>query len=48
LRDLVNRIDPILFGRRFEKTNEIMAVPQLLDHLADAGQLEGAPLNRSI
>jgi predicted transposase YbfD/YdcC len=97
LRDLVNRIDPILFGRCFqdwiaalwpdrhdliaidgktsrrthdkrkglkalhtlsayatnarltlaqlsvpEKTNEITAIPELLDQLADAGQLKGA------
>jgi predicted transposase YbfD/YdcC len=97
LRDLVNRIDPVLFQRCFnswvaavwpdrhefiaidgktsrrthdhrkglkalhtlsayattarltlaqlgvpEKTNEITAIPELLDHLAEAGQLEGA------
>jgi predicted transposase YbfD/YdcC len=97
LRDLVNRVDPILFGRCFEnwigelwperhdliaidgktsrrthdkrnglkalhtlsayatnarltlaqlsvpeKTNEITAIPELLDHLADARQLQGA------
>jgi predicted transposase YbfD/YdcC len=97
LRDLVNRIDPILFGRCFEswiaalwpgrhdliaidgktsrrtgdkrkglkalhtlsayasnarltlaqlsvseKTNEITAIPELLDHLAEANQLKGA------
>src|SRR6202163_4786212 len=97
MRKLVNRVDPILFGRCFaswvaalwpdrhdliaidgktarrthdrrkglkalhtlsayattarltlaqlgvpEKTNEITAIPELLDHLAEAGQLEGA------
>jgi predicted transposase YbfD/YdcC len=27
-----------------EKTNEITAIPELLDHLAEAEQLEGAPV----